>query len=176
LEESRIITFARKGTITEQHMEIQLKAIQEEKDMIEEDIRKIKEYQRLQSQQTSIFDQTRKLFGDIIDNLDYMEGTSNDINAKQKQALIRLLVNRVLVDKEGVVTVEFAIKEPEKIPMTVSGTKNLQDSKTFFDYFTSPREESRRHTIRPGRGRADANRSPEHETRSSRIPFPAGSR
>ncbi len=138
LEESRVIAWARKGKITEEQMDLQLSAIREEKDMAEEDIRRVKEYQMLQSKQTDILEQAQKVCIDLQGSLDYLATAGSKEAASQKQAIIRLLVNRVVVNRQGQVTIELAIPEPSEVEFdyaTLGGGTTPQGS---FDYPTSP--------------------------------------
>jgi len=141
LEESKIIAWARKGKITEQQMDLQMSAIREEKDMVEEDIHKLSEYQLIHSKQVDILEQAQRVCAELKGSLDYLDTTESEEAVRQKQSIIRLLVNRVLVNKPGQVTIDLAIPEPSEVKFdytTLGGVTTPQGS---FDYPTSPHAE-----------------------------------
>ncbi len=138
LEESKVIAWARKGKITEQQMDLQMSAIRGEKDMVEEDIRKLNEYQLLHLKQADILEQAKKVCADLKGSLDYLDTAESEEATRQKQSIIRLLVNRVLVNNKGQVTIELAIPEPSEVRFDYATLGSATTPQGSFDYATSP--------------------------------------
>jgi hypothetical protein len=92
-------------------MALQLKAVREEREAWEADLRKIEQASMLRAKQEDILEQAQKICSQLVTRLDYLANSSGQEAMEQKQAIARLLLNRVTVDGKGQVTIEFAIPE-----------------------------------------------------------------
>lgn len=105
LEEQRVITLFRKGHITEEQLGIQLKAVREEAAYWTE------EHERLQSlaSQGAQAEHVRQTVEAISRRLESVETWSFEL----KREIMRALVARVWVDREGKVTIELHLPQIE---------------------------------------------------------------
>jgi len=128
LEEQWLITQARKQYITEDQMHLQLLAIREERETWDEELRRIKEAKIIQNQQEDILAKAKETCSQLVGRLDYLLESSDLEALKERQAIARLLIDRVTVDRFGQVTIQFAIPElsSEPVPVGVSDTGWLQ--------------------------------------------------
>ncbi|MBA7646771.1 hypothetical protein ES703_54537 [subsurface metagenome] len=119
LEEAWLITQARKGNITEQQMALQLKLVGEEREAWEADLHKIQQWKDLQAKREDMLQVAQRTCCQLLTRLDYL-ANSNDVKAmEEKQAIVALLVDKVTVNREGKVTITFAIPQLESEPSDI---------------------------------------------------------
>lgn len=106
LEQDRVITWARKGSISEDQLNNQLRAIQAEEEQYATEQARLWADLKLQGDAEAIYQQARQLIPMLRERL------NGGLSDKGKQEIIRLLVRRALLDGEGNMTVEFSIPEP----------------------------------------------------------------
>ena len=116
LEQDRVITWARKGGITEEQLDRQLRAIQAEDEQYAAEEDRLLADLTLDSDAKAVYEQAKLLIPIMRQRL------SCELTDEEKWNLIRLLVRRTLLDKEANMTIEL------KIPVPEGG----------FGYFTSP--------------------------------------
>jgi site-specific DNA recombinase len=107
LERDRVITWARKGSITENELDLQLRAIQAEDEQYSTKLDKIRSDLILHTDTDTVYQQAKKLIPIIRERL------NDGLSLEEKRDLIKLLVRRVLLDKNGDMTIEFKVPEPE---------------------------------------------------------------
>jgi hypothetical protein len=106
LERDRVVTWARKGTITEKELDIQLRAIQAEDEQDAADEDRLLGDLSLQGDAEAVYQQAQHLIPLMKDRM-HRELTDGD-----KQELVRLLVRRALIDREGNMTIELKVPAP----------------------------------------------------------------
>ncbi|MFH1487155.1 MAG: recombinase family protein [Chloroflexota bacterium] len=130
LEQQWVITQTRKGKITEEQMDLQLRAVRAEEEMWLEDLHKIEAARVIRLRQEDILREAQKVCEVLkgrVEALSNPKAITDEEERRrvlqERQAIVRLLVNRVLVDGQGEVTIEFAV--PELMP--------VEDSDLCFD-------------------------------------------
>ena len=92
-------------------MVLQLKAVREEREAWESELHKIEESKRILAQQEDIMQEGQKTCVQLIKRLDLLSNSNDEKATMEKQAIVRLLVDRVTIDLEGKVTIVLAIPE-----------------------------------------------------------------
>jgi len=111
LEEQWLITQARKGQITEEQMALQMKAVREEREVWERELQKIEQARLLRGRQKDILEQAKEVCSKLMSRLDHLAvGEAQEVRM-QKRAILRLLLNKVTVDRDGRVNIEFGVPE-----------------------------------------------------------------
>lgn len=114
-EENWIITQAKKGLITEEHMELQLRESMEERRGYETELKEILEARQIRAGGETILNQAWEACQTLLPQLDYLKESQTEEAVKDKQAIIQLLVDKITVSGKGEVTINFAIPEPESL-------------------------------------------------------------
>ena len=107
LEQDRVISWARKGNITEAQLDLQLRAIQAEDDQYTTEQDRLLSDLRLIGDSQTVYQQARQLIPTMKNRLD------GELTDEEKQDVIDLLVRRALVDGAGNLTIEFKVPHPE---------------------------------------------------------------
>ncbi len=108
LEEQRVITLFRKGHIDEGQLDLQLKAVREESQHWTAEHERLRELTSRGSQA----EQVRQAVEAVAQSLARVEEWTYQL----KRQVLRELVHRVSVDREGRITIEAHLKEPAFIP------------------------------------------------------------
>ena len=114
-EENWVITQAKKGAITEEQMDLQLRASMEERGRYETELKEILEAKEIRTKGEDTINQTWERCQALVPRLDYLKENQIEETAKDKEAIIRLLVDRITVNGNGEVTINLAIPEPESV-------------------------------------------------------------
>ena len=115
LEEQAILTQFRKGKFDESALDLQLKAIREEKELWQEEIA---HYSSLRSQALTNTSISQKV-NDLRRSIDEVGNRS----LSEKRELLHTLVDKIWLDREGNIIIEVALKELEPVaPVGASGS------------------------------------------------------
>jgi len=114
-EQSWVITQAKKGTITEEQMDLQLRASMEERERYETQLKEILEAREIRAKGEDIVMQAWETCQALVPRLDYLKENQTEEALKDKEAIIRLLVDRIIVNRKGEVTINLAIPEPKLV-------------------------------------------------------------
>jgi site-specific DNA recombinase len=107
LEQDRVISWARKGSITEEQLERQIKAISAESEQYSAEQNRLLADLRLIGDGDEVYRQAREL-------IPMMKARINDdLAEKDKRDIIDSLVRRALLDGSGDLTIEFKVPRPE---------------------------------------------------------------
>ncbi len=115
LEEHRVITWARQGRITEQQMDLQLRAVRADRERQELELKEVLEAKDIQAKGQDIIQQAWVRCQELMPRLDYLKQNETEETAKDKQAIIQLLVNKVTVNSKGEVSINLAIPKLESV-------------------------------------------------------------
>jgi hypothetical protein len=107
LEQDRVISWARKGNITEEQLERQIKAISAESEQYSAEQNRLLADLRLIGDGDEVYRQAREL-------IPMMKARINDdLAEKDKRDIIDSLVRRALLNGSGDLTIEFKVPRPE---------------------------------------------------------------
>jgi len=107
LEQDRVISWARKGSITEEQLERQIKAISAESEQYSAEQNRLLADLRLVGNGDEVYRQAREF-------IPIMKTKINDaLTEKDKRDVIDSLVRRALLDGSGNLTIEFKVPRPE---------------------------------------------------------------
>ena len=105
------MTQARKGQITEDQIALQLRVVREEREAFEAELRRIEQAKGLRAKQTDTLEQAQKVCSQLVARLDSLANNNSREVQEQKQAIARLLLNRVTVNRQNQLTIEFGVPE-----------------------------------------------------------------
>jgi len=114
-EENWVITQAKKGAITEEQMDLQLRASMEDRERYDTELEEILEAKEIRAKGEDIITQAWERCQALLPRLDYLKESQTEEGIKDKQAIIQLLVDKIIVNGEGEVTINLAIPEPESV-------------------------------------------------------------
>lgn len=114
-EESWIITQAKKGTITEEQMDLQLRSSMEERERYETELNEILEAKEIRAKGEDIIIQAWERCQALVPRLDYLKDNQTEEATKDKEAITHLLVDRIIVNGNGEVTINLAIPDPKSV-------------------------------------------------------------
>jgi transcriptional regulator CtsR len=107
LEQDRVISWARKGSITEEQLERQIKAISAESEQYSAEQNRLLADLRLVGSGDEVYRQAQEL-------IPAMKSRVNEALTEQaKRDVIDSLVQRALLDASGDLTIEFKVLRPE---------------------------------------------------------------
>ena len=106
-EKDIVITAFRKRLYSEEELQHQLSAIQEDEQEYKTEIDSLLADKRLQGDAESIYEQARQLIPVMQERL------NSSLNEEEKWKIIKLLVKRALLDKVGNLTIEFRVPAPD---------------------------------------------------------------
>ena len=107
LEQDRVISWARKGSITEKQLEKQIKDISAESEQYSAEQNRLLADLRLIGNGDEVYQQAQEM-------IPVMKSRVNDaLTEKAKRDVIDSLVRRVLLDGSGNLTIEFKVPRPE---------------------------------------------------------------
>jgi len=107
LEQDRVISWARKGSITEKQLERQVKAISAESEQYSAEQNRLLSDLRLIGNGDEVYQQAQEM-------IPVMKTRVNDALSEQaKRDVIDSLVRRALLDGSGTLTIEFKVPRPE---------------------------------------------------------------
>ena len=107
LEQDRVISWARKGHISEDQLNRQLRAIQAEDEQYATEEDGLSADLRLQEDAETVYQLATQLIPGMRDRL------NNGLAENEKRDLIRLLIRRAVIDKDGNMTIELRVPAPE---------------------------------------------------------------
>ncbi len=87
----------------------------EERERYKTELKEIMEARQIRTRGENIITQAWEICQTLLPRLDYLKENQTEEAAKDKQAIIRLLVDRVTVNRNGEVTINLAIPEPESV-------------------------------------------------------------
>lgn len=108
LEQDHVITWARKGSISEEQLDRQLKAIQAEDERWAAEQDRLLADLRLLSDSEIVYQRAEHVVPGMRDRL------NGELSEEEKRDIIDLLVRRALLDGDGNLTIEFKVPSPEK--------------------------------------------------------------
>lgn len=107
LEQDRVISWARKGSITEKQLEKQLKSISAESDQCSAEQNRLLADMRLIGNGDEVYQQAQEM-------IPTMKVRVNEaLTERAKRDVIDSLVQRALLDASGDLTIEFKVPQPE---------------------------------------------------------------
>jgi len=111
LEETWLITQARKGNITEDQMTLQMKSVREEREAWEAELQKVEAAKKQKINQEHVLKAAQETISRLVSRLDYLRQNDEQQAMEEKLAIVQLLVDKVTVNRDGEVTIQFAIPE-----------------------------------------------------------------
>lgn len=114
-EENWVITQAKKGKITEEQMDLQLKASMEERERYESELNDIWEAGEIRTNGEDIIRQAWESCQTLLPRLVSLRENQTIEATMEKQAIIQLLVDRIIVYSKSEITINLAIPEPTMI-------------------------------------------------------------
>ena len=107
LEQDRVISWARKGSITEKQLEKQLKAISAESEQCSAEQNRQLADLRLTGSGDEVYRQASEMIPVMKSRV------NNALTEKDKREVVESLVGRALLDASGDLTIEFKVPQPE---------------------------------------------------------------
>lgn len=114
-EESWVITQTKKGTITEEQMDLQLRSSMEERERYETELKEILEAKEIRAKGEDIIMQAWERCQALVPRLDYLKDNQTEEATKDKEAITHLLVDRIIVNGNGEVIINLAIPDPKSV-------------------------------------------------------------
>ncbi len=106
-EKDIVITGFRKGLYSEEELQHQLSAIQEDEQQYKTEIDSLLADKRLQGDTQAVYEQARQLIPIMQERL------NSSLSEEEKWKIIKLLVKQALLDKQGNLTIEFRVPAPD---------------------------------------------------------------
>lgn len=113
-EKDIVITGFRKEFYTEEELQRQLQAVEEDNQRYKTEIDSLLADMRLQGNAQTIYQQAKQLVPIMQERL------NSSLSGKEKQDIIKLLVRRALLDSGGNLTIEFAVPAPDSFACATS--------------------------------------------------------
>ena len=120
-EKGIVITGFRKGFYSEEELQHQLSAIQEDEQQYRTEIDSLLADKRLQGDAETVYQQARQLIPVMQKRL------NSSLGEEEKWKIIKLLVKRALLDTKGNLTIEFRVPAPDSFAIATSLHAGLPD-------------------------------------------------